>query len=156
MKLLIHSIGPGRYSEIMAVMSAKFVGFNCLRYRRMPADSNWNTPVVSPCCRSLKVCPSSMGICSIFTSLPRVRLMISKLVWMTVRFMRPRKSIFRSPRDSKGFAEYCVMIVFSSFGAFWRAVYVVVAAGVMMTPQACTETWRAFPSNFNALSITLR
>ena len=42
------SIGPGRYSEIAAMMSSKFSGFMFIRNDRMPPDSSWKMPSVSP------------------------------------------------------------------------------------------------------------
>ena len=42
------SIGPGRYSDMAAMMSSKFEGFIEVRNWRMPLDSSWNTPSVSP------------------------------------------------------------------------------------------------------------
>src|SRR3972149_6114248 len=42
------SIGPGRYSATIAARSKTDVGWSSRTYRRMPADSSWKMPVVSP------------------------------------------------------------------------------------------------------------
>ena len=42
------SIGPGRYSAIIAAMSPMDPGFSFSMYRCMPADSSWKTSVVLP------------------------------------------------------------------------------------------------------------
>ena len=42
------SIGPGRYSDIAAMMSSKLDGFIWVRNWVMPEDSSWKMPVVSP------------------------------------------------------------------------------------------------------------
>jgi hypothetical protein len=34
------------------MMSSKLVGFTAASVRRMPSDSSWNTPTVSPRCSS--------------------------------------------------------------------------------------------------------
>ena len=42
------SMGPGRYSEMAAMISSKQLGFMLVRKEVMPLPSSWNTPSVSP------------------------------------------------------------------------------------------------------------
>src|SRR5699024_3095137 len=56
------SSGPGRYSATSAMMSSNEAGSRRLMSRFMPADSSWNTAVVSPALSSSKVAQSSIGI----------------------------------------------------------------------------------------------
>jgi hypothetical protein len=46
MKSGISSMGPGRYSETMAMRSSSRSGLRLRMASRMPDDSNWNTPNV--------------------------------------------------------------------------------------------------------------
>jgi len=47
------SSGPGRKSALIATMSSKQVGLTRTVRSRMPLDSIWNTPTVSPRQRTL-------------------------------------------------------------------------------------------------------
>ncbi len=43
------TIGPGRYSALAAIRSSIRLGFILASTSFIPPDSNWNTPLVSPC-----------------------------------------------------------------------------------------------------------
>ena len=83
-----------------------------------------------------------------------VRSIIFRAVCKMVKFLRPRKSILRSPKASKGLAESCVIIPFSSLGGCCKAVYFARGSSAITTAQACTDTCRTAPSSFKAFSIT--
>jgi len=61
---------------------------------------------------------------------------ISRLCFMIVRFLSHRKSIFKSPRSSRGFALYCVTTASESLGGCASAVYCVMGSGAIITAHA--------------------
>ena len=106
-------MGPGRYSATMAVRSSMEVGFMLTHTPVMPADSSWKTPWVFPSASMAKVCGSLSGTLSTAKS-GSIRRTCSSASWITVRFRRPRKSIFSSPSSSMVVMVYWVTMV-SSF-----------------------------------------
>ena len=100
-------IGPGRYREMTAIRSSMLSGSDCMMTRRMPADSNWNTPSVAPLVIISNTFGSSSGMFS--TRKPGVCRPIICSAWsMTERLRRPRKSILRRPSSSIAVIVYCV------------------------------------------------
>ena len=103
----MESMGPGRYRAMMAVMSSMFWGFRPTHTPVMPADSIWNTPEVLPSDSIWNTAGSSSGI--FFGSksgwLRRTSLAASS---STVRFRRPKKSIFKRPSSSRVVMTYWV------------------------------------------------
>lgn len=59
-KLSMNCIGQVRYKATIAIMSS-ISSFNSRRYRFIPADSSWNTPVVSHVGTARMFLPSSSG-----------------------------------------------------------------------------------------------
>ena len=147
----MESIGPGRYRAMMAVMSSMFWGFSPRHTPVMPEDSIWNTPPVLPWVSISKVALSSMGMSArrksgwsfwtIFTASSS-----------TVRFRRPRKSIFSRPSSSRVTMVYWQTME-SSFRA--RGTYSYTGRLVMTTPAAWVEAWRGIPSKARAVSMSL-
>ena len=93
-------MGPGRYSDMPAMISSKHPGFMLARNERMPADSSWNTPSVSPREIIAYTPGSSMGMSSGFMSGPPFSFTISSASPMTFSVRSPRKSIFKRPSAS--------------------------------------------------------
>ena len=71
----------------------------------------------------------------------------------TVRFRRPRKSIFRSPRCSSVVIVYWVTMLSSFFAS---GTYSYTGRSVMTTPAAWVEAWRGMPSRAFAVSMSER
>ena len=92
---------------MMAVISSMLWGFRPMHTPVMPADSIWNTPEVRPSESIWKVAGSSSGIWLVWKSgwLRRTSRAASS---STVRFRRPRKSIFSRPSSSSVIMLYCV------------------------------------------------
>ena len=116
----------------------------------MPVDSIWNTPDVRPCEIISYVSGSSSGMsasrksglyrCTIFTASSS-----------TVRFRRPRKSIFSRPSSSS-----VVMTYWHTTASSFRAsgTYSYTGRLVMTTPAAWVEAWRGMPSSAMAVSMS--
>ena len=100
MYLGIESIGPGLYSAMPATMSSKQVGLRFFMKSVMPPLSSWNMPFVLPSAISLYTSGSSMSIDEKSMSTPWFSFIMRSASRMTVRFLSPRKSIFRSPSSS--------------------------------------------------------
>ena len=108
----MESIGPGRYRATIAVISSMELGFMLTHTPVMPADSSWNTPWVLPSASMAKVSASSSGILHMAKSGLILRICFSASS-MTVRFRRPRKSIFSRPSSSMVVMVYWVTTVSS-------------------------------------------
>src|SRR2546428_708279 len=104
----------------------------------MPADSSWNTPVVSPDASSSNVFASSSGIVSRSISSPRWARTRSTAWRRIVRFDSPRKSNFRSPSASIACISYWVISA-SELVAFWSGISSVSGSSEMTTPAARVE-----------------
>ena len=83
----------------------------------------------------------------------------SRVISMTSRLRRPRKSILRSPRSSTPCISYWVTIGASSIeppgsGLRWIGRYSVSGSRVMTTAAAWMPSWRRSPSRPLATSIT--
>ena len=91
----------------MAVMSSMFWGLRPTQTPVMPGDSIWNTPEVFPSESIRNTSGSSSGIAwrSKDGSFFRTSLTASS---STVRFRRPKKSIFSRPSSSKVVMVYWV------------------------------------------------
>ena len=109
----MESIGPGRYSATIAVISSMELGFMLMQTPVIPADSIWNTPEVFPSESIRKVSGSLSGIRSMRNAGSFCWICCSAS-WITVRFRNPRKSIFRRPSSSMVVMVYWVTMV-SSF-----------------------------------------
>ena len=97
-----------------------------------------------------KVSASSSG--REFTSKPGVfRRTSSAASSSTVRFRRPRKSIFSRPSSSSVTMVYCVTTL-SSFLA--SGTYSYTGRSVITTPAACVLAWRGMPSMARAVSMS--
>ena len=145
-------MGPGRYRAFMAIRSSKQVGCSSIRERCMPADSNWNVPVVMPLQYSSNVLGSSIGIFSMSMSMPWFSLMLARASLMMERFFSPRKSILISPVSSMTPPSYWVTMIFSPSlsVAVLTGTQSVMSSRPMITPQACTPVLRTLPSSFSA------
>ena len=100
-------MGPGRYRATRAVRSSTLRGFAWVSSRFIPADSNWNTPTECPCPSIWNTAGSSCWTFS--TSNPGSRRAASFWAWsITDKFLRPRKSIFKSPSSSMAVMVYWV------------------------------------------------
>ena len=116
----------------MAVRSSMVWGLSPTHTPVMPADSIWNTPLVFPAVSMSNTAWSSSGMssrrksgrsfCTIFTASSS-----------TVRFRRPRKSIFRRPSSSSVVITYW-HTTDSSF--LERGTYSYTGRRVMTTPAA--------------------
>ena len=131
-----------------AVMSSMLRGRSCVQTPVMPALSSWNTPEVWPSAIMWKLSASSSGMVSTRKpgSVSRTILAASS---RTVRFRRPRKSIFSRPSSSRVVIWYWVTTD-SSLVA--RGTYSQTGFSVMTTPAACVEAWRGMPSSAIAVS----
>ena len=78
----------------------------------IPADSSWNTPWVLPSASMAKVSGSLSGILSM-KKLGFCFWICSSASRITVRFRRPRKSIFKRPSSSMVVMVYWVTTVLS-------------------------------------------
>ena len=105
--------GPGRYSATKAPKSSNTDGLKSLTSFFIPADSNWNTPSVSPSESILYVFLSSNGILLISSSIPFLSLIISRAWVIMVKFFKPKKSIFKRPIFSQSSFGYSVITLFS-------------------------------------------
>ena len=105
-KSSILSIGPGRYKAFIAIKSSMTVGFSFFKNSRIPDDSNWKTPIVRPFANNLYTSGSSREIFSMFIVSPLSLIRFTALS-ITVRFLKPRKSSFKSPNSSSPFISYC-------------------------------------------------
>jgi hypothetical protein len=76
----IQSIGPGRYSDTMAVMSSNSCGLQLLQVAAHAADSNWKTPVVSAALQQRERRGRPWDVFDVDGLRARVRLMISSVV----------------------------------------------------------------------------
>ena len=110
----IDSMGPGRYNATIAVKSSMDVGRMDTQTPVMPALSSWNTPWVLPSATMAKVSGSLSGIFAMAKSGSRLRISFSASS-MTVRFRRPKKSIFSRPSSSMVVMVYWVTMVSSFF-----------------------------------------
>ena len=144
-------MGPGRYRAFIAIRSSMAVGFNFLRNSRIPDDSNWNTPIVSPFEKSLYTLESSSGIFSISISFSR-SFKSFRVLSITVRLRKPRKSSLRRPNSSKPFISYWE--VTSPCGERYKGTKSVKSPGAITTPAAWMDAWRFIPSNTFECSIT--
>ncbi len=151
-KSSINCIGPGRYNATMAIMSSKTVGFSSRKYRFIPADSSWNTPVVSPRWNNLKVSSSSSGILARSISVLYTFLIIRKALLIIVKFERPKKSILSRPISSTGPIGYCVAT--TPFCDISTGANFTISSGAITTPAACTPWLRIVPSRRIAKSST--
>ena len=118
----------------------------------MPADSNWNTPVVSPLRNKSYTLSSSNGILFMSIILPWTFLMIRNACWITERFDRPKKSILSSPSSSTCGPGYCVAS--GPLAETSSGINLTKSSGAITTPQACTPCERIVPSSRIAKSIT--
>ena len=135
---------------MIAVISSMFSGFNPKQTPVMPLDSIWNTPEVLPAVSMANTSGSSMGMsskrksgsfcCTIFTASSS-----------TVRFRRPKKSIFNRPSSSSVIMLYWHTMA-SSFRA--RGTYSYTGRLVMTTPAAWVLAWRGMPSSDLAVSMS--
>ena len=134
----------------MAVMSSMPLGLSPTQTPVMPVLSSWNTPLVRPAESISKVSLSSSGTAS----------MRKPGVWRrtsftasssTVRFRRPRKSIFNRPSSSRVVIWYW-QTTDSSLVA--RGTYSYTGRSVITTPAAWVEAWRGMPSRAFATSIS--
>ncbi len=144
--------GPGRYNAPIAITSSNSVGLSSRRYRFMPLDSNWNTPVVSPRPSSAKVFSSSRGISLRLISVLYTRLIIRSASLMMVKLLRPKKSILSKPSSSICPIGNCAAT--TPFCAISSGTYSTRLSGAITTPQACTPWLRTVPSSAIAISIT--
>ncbi len=112
----------------------------------MPADSSWNTPVVSPEASSSNVFSSSSGIRSRSTVTPRCSAMRSTALRRIVRFDRPRKSNLSRPSASMPCISYWVMSA-SELVARWSGISSVSGSREITTPAAWVDALRATPSS---------
>ena len=85
---------------------------------------------------------SGRYFCTIFTASSK-----------TVRFRRPRKSIFSSPSSSR-----VTMVYWQTMDSSFRAsgTYSYTGRLVMTTPAAWVEAWRGIPSSACAMSMSRR
>ena len=144
----------------MAMRSGSTVGLSSRRYFCMPGDSNWKVAMVLPSANNLYVSSSSMGIWSMSTSSPLCVLrMLDSVSLIMVSVIRPRKSILISPTDSMTCPSYSVTMMSSplsrSFTVASGAKFVRSSAPII-TPQACTPTWRMVFSNSPAYTSIVR
>ncbi len=98
----------------MAVISSMLRGLRPVHTPVMPVLSSWNTPEVRPAVSISKVALSSSGSFSTAKSglVRRTRRCASS---RTVRFRRPRKSIFSRPSSSSVVIWYWVTTLSSFF-----------------------------------------
>ena len=82
------------------MISSKQSGLSSFMNDVIPGDSNWNTPAVFPSPIMLYTFLSSKSILSKSISIPRFSLIILTASLITVKVLKPRKSIFRSPSSS--------------------------------------------------------
>ena len=136
----ITCIGPGRKSATMAIRSKIVVGFSSFIYRRMPADSSWNTPVVSPTASISNVFLSVRGMPYKSITFPFTSSINLRAAAIIVRFRSPRKSIFSSPTPSSPtvYMSYCVTTR-SPLLSLCSGVYSTSGLSAITTPAACTE-----------------
>ena len=72
--------------------------------------------------------------------------------WITDKFDKPKKSIFKRPSSSTCGPGYCVAS--GPFAETSRGINFTKSSGAITTPQACTPCERIVPSNLIAKSIT--
>ncbi|OQA03329.1 MAG: hypothetical protein BWY68_00764 [bacterium ADurb.Bin400] len=137
----------------MAIMSSKTDGLSSFRYRFIPSDSSWKTPVVSPRDNNSYVDRSLSVRVSMLRSISCIFRMIRKAFWIIVKFVKPRKSIFNKPKCSIGFIEYSVTTEMSPLAASWRGRYSVNGSLEITTPAAWTDACRTTPSSLDAISM---
>ena len=87
------------------------------------------------------------------TSMPRLALMFSTASLMTVRFRRPRKSIFSEPMYSQS-GPLNPVIRAPSSGRRWIGMTSTSGSDDRMTPAACTPVPRIRPSMPRPVSMT--
>ena len=153
------AIGPGRYSATSAATSSKAVGASERSSARTGPPSSWNTPTVSPRRSMSNVFGSSSGNVVDVGPVPRSsRSTRSRVISITSRLRRPRKSILRRPRSSTPCISYCVTIGAPSrsppgSGLRWIGRYSVSGSRVITTAAAWMPSWRRSPSSPRATSM---
>ena len=138
--------------------SSNVVGCSSLRYFCIPADSNWNVPVVRPALYNSYVLGSSIGIESISRSMWRVWRIFSTASLIMDSVFNPKKSIFIKPVSSITLPSYWVTSIFSPVSlssAVLTGTQSVISSRPMITPQAWTPVLRTFPSSIWAYFIVL-
>ncbi|MBA7622526.1 hypothetical protein ES703_29904 [subsurface metagenome] len=146
-------MGPGRYKAIKATISENSSGLSFFKRSLIPEDSIWNTPTVWALLRRWKVFSSSRGILLMSISIFSFSFRIFRVLPMTVRLRRPRKSILSNPMASKGPMAYWVAI--SSRAPLKRGTWFVRGSLEITIPAAWVEAWRTRPSSNLAISTSL-
>ena len=129
-------------------MSSKQSGFSSFIKLVIPWLSNWNIPTDSPFCHNLYTLASPISL-SNSTSIPLFSFTKFIASWITVRVLKPKKSIFKSPSSSKVVIINCVDICPS---LTYKGTYVSTGSLVITTPQACVEACLGIPSKALAMS----
>ena len=148
------SIGPGRYKAFKAERSSRLFGLSFRQISRIPPDSNWNIASVRPEPNNCIVFASLSEVLAQSRSVLSARFMLSKQSLMMVSVLSARKSIFKTPTFSRSDISYWV--VTSSLLLTAIGISSCKGFGVITTPAAWTEEWRAQPSKRRARSITCR
>ena len=148
----ISSIGPGLNREFAAIRSSKTVGFKFFKKFLIPADSNWNKPMVFALLNCFMTFGSFSLIFSMSISISRFFLTSFMVSLITVRFLSPKKSIFSSPNSSISVILYWVTIRLFDKA---RGTISVKISLLITTPAACIDVWRGRASNFLAVSMSL-
>ena len=133
-----------------AVISSMLLGFKPTHTAVMPELSSWNTPLVLPAESISNTAGSFSGILSTSKSGSCSRTIFAASS-RTVRFLRPKKSILRSPSSSSVVIWYW-HTTDSSF--FDRGTYSYTGLSVMTTPAACILACRGIPSKASATSMS--
>ena len=102
-------MGPGLYNAFIAIRSSMAVGLSFFKNSLIPDDSNWKTPIVRPFAKSEYTFGSSRGTFSISIFFPLSSINF-KVLSITVKFLRPKKSNFRRPSSSNPFISYWEVI----------------------------------------------
>ena len=118
----------------------------------MPADSSWNTPVVSPRWNNLYVSLSSSGNSDRLISVPCTLRMIRMALLIIDKFDSPKKSILSNPNSST--SPIGNWVATTPFCACSSGRYLTRSSGAITTPHACTPCERIVPSSFIAKSST--
>ena len=149
MKVSIFCIGPGRYNALTAAISSMFSGSNLRKTFRIPADSNWNTPEVSPRWNKSSVFASFSGISFNRISYPSTRLTAFKVKSIIDKLRSPKKSIFKRPIASTSFIVYWVRKASSE--PRWSGTSSSRFLSLITTPAAWVETCLGNPSKITAV-----
>ena len=147
----IKSMGPGRYREMPAMMSSRFSGFSSFIKLFIPPLSSWNTPSVFPVPMESRTCLSLKSMWSMSMSAPWLCFASRTAFWITVRVLRPRKSIFKRPSSSMVVMVNWVVMVPSA--ALERGTKSSMDRLPITTPAAWMELCLGRPSRRFAMSM---